>query len=273
MTQPKTNHLPTTSPKDETNGSNVMGIGDGLCIQLALAQPHSSIAYHPVQTSPHATHGGQCGVGGGTSALTAERFCHPDGLQPLACGRFKGALWRPRPHVPPPLRSLAYSDSHPGHVQLHPKLSLTLPPSLSHSLLRPLPPSSAISHPSPFKGSALSPPLNLLPPPNRQHSYHQDEPVHPPDTYCDRPQPSGLPLSPPTALPSTILHLPIDLDTWSLSLTHHLPTGHPFSNFRTLSPVLRMKPLFHRVPPLSACGNLSPSPQCKNMAGIPLHRR
>ena len=68
----------------------------------------------------------------------------------------------------------------------------------------------------------------MLPPlPDGQHSYHQGELVRSPDMHCDRLQPSDLSLSPPAALPSTILHLPIHLDARSLPLTHSPPETPP----------------------------------------------
>jgi hypothetical protein len=48
--------------------------------------------------------------------------------------------------------------------------------------------------------------------------------------HCDRLQPSEPPLSPPAALPSTILHLPIDLDARSFPLTHSPPERTSFLN-------------------------------------------
>ena len=117
----------------------------------------------------------------------------------------------------------SYNDLDPSHVQSHPNFSLLLSSTQSHSSLPPLPPSSALSHPSSHKGSNLSPPLTLPPLPHGQHSYHQGELVRSPDMHCDRLQPSGLPLSPPPVLPSTILHLPIHFDARSLPLTHSPP--------------------------------------------------
>ena len=62
--------------------------------------------------------------------------------------------------------------------------------------------------------------------------------------HCDRLQPSDLSLSPPAALPSTILHLPIDLDSRSL---------HDDQSFLVPSPSVRDDPTFFRRPsPLPA---------------------
>ena len=116
----------------------------------------------------------------------------------------------------------SHDDSNSNRVQSHPQSPTLLPSPRSDSSLCPAPPSPALSQTSPFRGSALNPPLTLPPVLDGQHAYHQDELVHSPDMYCDILQPSEPPLSPPVALPSSILHLLIDLDARSLPLTHSL---------------------------------------------------
>jgi len=124
------------------------------------------------------------------------------------------------------MESLVYSahpssnDSDSNCVQPHLESPLLLSSPQSDSSLCSAPPSPTLSQTPLFEGSALSPSLTLPPILDGQHSYHQDELVRSPDMHCDILQPPNLPLSPPAALPSSILHLPIDLDARSLPLTH-----------------------------------------------------
>lgn len=116
----------------------------------------------------------------------------------------------------------SYNNSTSRHVHSNSDFSFLLPPTQSRSSLCPVPPSPVTSLPSPFKASSLSPPLTLPPLLHGQHSY-QDELVRSSDMPRDRLQSAELPLSPPAALPPTILHLPIDLDARSLPLSHSPP--------------------------------------------------
>lgn len=118
------------------------------------------------------------------------------------------------PHLS--FRSPHYINSESTRSQLHPESSLFPPPQLLHPAL--LPP--ALSQPSLFKGSISSPLLILPPLPNRQHSHHRKL-LHSYDVHCNVLHPSELPSSPPAALPSCILHLPIDLNA-------HPPLEMPF---------------------------------------------
>ena len=71
--------------------------------------------------------------------------------------------------------------------------------------------------------------------------------------HCDTLLPSQLPLSPPAALPSTILHLPIDLDARSLPLTHSPPERPcPLSNLDHSPSAQDDATFFHRPAPLPA---------------------
>ena len=75
--------------------------------------------------------------------------------------------------------------------------------------------------------------------------------------HCDILQPSELPLSPSAALPSSILHLPIDLDARSLPLTHSPPerTSHLNDDQSFLEPSASDQggpTFFHRPSPLPA---------------------
>jgi hypothetical protein len=112
-----------------------------------------------------------------------------------------------------------YNDSDSSHLKSRPEFPLLLLSPQSDPSLRSVPPSPALSHPSPFERSALKLPLTLPPTPHGQHPYHQDELVRSPDMHCDILQSPEPPLSPPAALPSSILHLPIDLDARSLPLS------------------------------------------------------
>ena len=75
--------------------------------------------------------------------------------------------------------------------------------------------------------------------------------------HCDILQPPELPLSPPAALPSSILHLPIDLDARSLPLAHSPPErpSHLDDHQSRLDPSASIQDpdtFFHRPSPLPA---------------------
>ncbi|KAF9793138.1 hypothetical protein BJ322DRAFT_102037 [Thelephora terrestris] len=158
----------------------------------------------------------------------------------------------------------SYASRDSSHVQSNPRLFHLLPSTQPSTSLRPVPPFPALSQPSAIRASTFSPPLTL-PPLLDGHSYHQGELVRSPDMHCDTLRPSELSLSPPAALPTTILHLPIDLDARALPLAH-LPPERPSlldDDQSFLDPSISAqddRTFFHRPSPLPAEGWLDVGP-------------
>ena len=117
----------------------------------------------------------------------------------------------------------------------------------SNSSLRPVSPSSALSQPSLFKASTSSPTLTLPLHLHGRRSYHRDKLGRSPDM-----QPLVFSLAPPAALPSTILHLLINLDARTLPLTRSPPEKQSLlsgeQSFRRPSASAQGDPIFFCQP-------------------------
>lgn len=210
----------------------MIGIGRSLYLQINPTQPLLSTVYCDLQTSPWTVYGDQPGVGEGITVLTTvlmtDQFYLLNHLPLLHYHQSEGDSRRPKPCLLPPLRSPSCSDSDTSDAQPLTQFSLPLPLSQFRSFLCPLPLLSILSHTYIFLQTInFEPSTHVTPSLNAWHTFHQDEPVRSANTRYGRPEPPGLPSSPPAALPSTMLHLPADPDARSPSLACFPSKGSP----------------------------------------------